>query len=68
MNCHHAKSYSLLLKTADGYKREQVQGALISFTAHAFKKYLQQYDAAILKNIMLTKWTEVINLAKNTYD
>ena len=32
----------LLWKMADGYKREEVQGALFSFTGHAFKKLLKQ--------------------------
>jgi REP element-mobilizing transposase RayT len=32
----------LLWKITDGYKREDVQGALFSFTGHAFKKSLKQ--------------------------
>jgi len=39
----------LLWRIAAGYEREQVQGALISYTAHAFKKYLKKYNPGILE-------------------
>ena len=32
----------LLWRIAEGFERENVQGALLSFTAHAFKKRLKQ--------------------------
>jgi len=39
----------LLWKMADGFEREEVQGALLSFTAHAFKKYLKDHNPALLE-------------------
>ena len=39
----------LLWKIADNVEREMVQGAFLSFTAHAFKKYLQQHNASLLE-------------------
>lgn len=38
----------LLWKIADGFEREEVQGALLSFTAHAFKKYLKEHNPELL--------------------
>ncbi|MBS1620217.1 MAG: transposase [Bacteroidetes bacterium] len=38
----------LMWKIADNCKREDVQGALFSFTAHEFKKYLKNHDPALL--------------------
>ena len=39
----------LLWKIADGLEREIVQGAFLSFTAHAFKKYLKQNNVSLLE-------------------
>ena len=39
----------LLWKIADGFERETVQGAFLSFSAHAFKKYLKQNNATLLE-------------------
>ena len=39
----------LLWRIAPGLEREMVQGALLSFTAHAFKKHLKQ-NPSLLKN------------------
>ena len=39
----------LLWKIADGFERKNVQGAFFSFTAHAFKKYLQQNYPDVLQ-------------------
>ncbi len=44
----------LLWKIADGYEREEVQGAMISFTAHAFIKYLKQSNSNELENYSVT--------------
>jgi putative transposase len=45
----------LLWRIAERYKREDVQGALISYTAHAFKKYRKQHHAAILEKYYVDK-------------
>ncbi len=34
--------FHLLWKISDGFERKDVQGALFSFTAHEFKKYLKK--------------------------
>jgi putative transposase len=39
----------LLWKIADGYDRKDVQGAFLSFTAHAFKKSLKENNAELEK-------------------
>jgi len=39
----------LLWRIAEGFEREMVQGALLSFTAHAFKKYLNRQNTTLLK-------------------
>jgi hypothetical protein len=39
----------LLWRIASGLERELVEGALLSFTAHAFKKRLKQQNASMLK-------------------
>ena len=39
----------LLWKIADVFERELVQGAFLSFTAHAFKKYLKQNNVLLLE-------------------
>ncbi len=38
----------LLWRIMGGLERAQVQAALLSFTAHTFKRYLKQQDAALL--------------------
>lgn len=40
----------LLWKIADGFQRENVQGAFFSFTAHSFKKCLKENNQDDLKN------------------
>src|SRR4051794_8876279 len=45
----------LLWRIAQRYKRDEVQGALTSYTAHAFKKYLKQNCAAILEKYYANK-------------
>jgi putative transposase len=45
----------LLWQIVEKYKREEVQGALISYTAHAFKKYLKQYYPTILEKHYVNK-------------
>ena len=40
----------LLWRIAEGFERENVQSALLSFTAHAFKKRLKQKKSSLLKN------------------
>lgn len=39
----------LLWKIADGFERDEVQGALLSFTAHEFKKYLKANNPVLLE-------------------
>jgi REP element-mobilizing transposase RayT len=39
-----------LWKIADGFEREMVQGAFLSFTAHAFKKYLKRHHPSLLND------------------
>lgn len=39
----------LIWKIADGFKREKVQGAFFSFTAHELKKYLMQNYPDVLQ-------------------
>ena len=47
----------LLWRIAEGLEREMVQGALLSFTAHAFKKHLRQQTANLppRRNLTFTK-------------
>ena len=40
----------LLWRIGEGLERQMVQGALLSFTAHAFKKHLKQQNASLLKS------------------
>jgi putative transposase len=40
----------LLWKIANGWERKKVQGALLSFTAHEFKKYLTDYQPHQLRH------------------
>ena len=42
----------LLWRIAPGLEREMVQGTLLSFTAHAFKKHLKQ-NTLLLKNFYI---------------
>ena len=55
---HQCKVYAFVImpnhihvmwKIADHYPRKEVQGALFSFTAHEFKKYLQLHDPVLLQ-------------------
>ena len=39
----------LLWRITEGLEREIVQGALLSFTAHAFKKHLKHQNTSLLK-------------------
>ena len=50
----------LLWKIADGFERENVQGAFFSFTAHCFKKYLKRNNKDDLQNYY-------VNNADRTY-
>ena len=40
----------LLWKIADGFERTEVQGAFFSYTAHQFKKYLQDTNELMLQD------------------
>ncbi len=48
--------FHLLWKIADGLERKDVQGALFSFTAHEFKKYLKKNDSATLEKHPCCCW------------
>ena len=39
----------LLWRISEGFERVEVQGALLSFTAHAFKKYLKERNNELLE-------------------
>src|SRR5678815_4142470 len=43
----------LLWRITEGLEREIVQGALLSFTAHAFKKHLKHQNTSLLKTCLL---------------
>ncbi|HLK30499.1 MAG TPA: transposase [Puia sp.] len=45
----------LLWKISDGIERFYAQGALLSFTAHAFKKYLMAADPTMLNKHYVNK-------------
>jgi putative transposase len=40
----------LIWKINNGFERKNVQGALLAYTAHEFKKYLQKYSAQLKKH------------------
>jgi REP element-mobilizing transposase RayT len=40
----------LLWRIEDGYERDKVQGALLSYTAHEFKNYLKRTNRLLLQN------------------
>lgn len=43
----------LLWKIRDGFARREVQGAMLSFTAHRFMKYLHRANAGRLKSYLV---------------
>jgi len=47
--------FHLLWKISDGFERKDVQGALFSFTAHEFKKYLKKNDPLLLEKHFVNK-------------
>ena len=47
--------FHLLWKISDGLERKDVQGALFSFTAHKFKKYLKKSDPFLLEKHFVNK-------------
>ena len=47
--------FHLLWKISDGFERKDVQGALFSFTAHEFKRYLKKSDPFLLEKHFVNK-------------
>ncbi len=47
--------FHLLWKISDGFERKDVQGALFSFTAHKFKRYLKKSDPFLLEKHFVDK-------------
>ena len=45
----------MLWKISDGFERKDVQGALFSFTAHEFKRYLKKSDPFLLERHFVNK-------------
>ncbi len=47
--------FHMLWKISDGFERKDVQGALFSFTAHEFGKYIKKSDTHLLNEYYVNK-------------
>ena len=58
--------FHLLWKISDGFERKDVQGALFSFTAHEFKRYLKKSDPFLLEKHFVNKSDRSFQFWKRT--
>ena len=47
--------FHMLWKISDGFERKDVQGALFSFTAHEFERYIKKNDSSLLEKHYVNK-------------